>query len=73
MTQPECHETLERPFPELLNRVQRTLRSPDLSTCGYFVWKYLTAKVFETRPQQYDFKVRIQEDMRATADTTTCQ
>jgi hypothetical protein len=44
--------------------VQWPSRSPDLSSCDYFLWGYLM--VFEIRPATIqDLKVWIQEDVRA--------
>jgi hypothetical protein len=46
--------------------VQWPPRSPDLSSCDYFLWGYLKSKVFEIRPATIqDLKVRIQEEVHA--------
>ena len=46
--------------------VQWPPRSPDLSSCDYFLWGYLKSKVFETRPATIqDLKVWIQKEIRA--------
>jgi len=46
--------------------VQWPPRSPDLSSCDFFLWGYLKSKVYETRPESIqDLKVRIQEEIRA--------
>ena len=41
-------------------------RSPDLSSCDYFLWGYLKQKVYETRPTTTDdLKVRIRQEIAA--------
>ena len=41
-------------------------RSPDLSSCDYFLWGYLKSKVFQTRPATtQELKERIQTEIRA--------
>lgn len=41
-------------------------RSPDLSSCDYFLWGHLKQKVYETRPATTeDLKVRIREEIAA--------
>ena len=41
-------------------------RSPDLSSCDYFLWGYLKSKVFATRPDTIqELKERIRTEIRA--------
>ena len=41
-------------------------RSPDLSSCDYFLWGYLKSKVFEARPATIqELKERIQAEIHA--------
>ena len=49
-------------------------RSPDLSTCGYFLWGYLKRKVFISKPRTTaELKQRIKEEIVAISEQMTCQ
>ena len=40
-------------------------RSPDLSVCDFFLWRYLKNRVYTTRPRTLDeLKQRIQDEIR---------
>ncbi|KAF2354392.1 Protein of unknown function DUF4817 [Trinorchestia longiramus] len=46
--------------------VEWSPRSPDLSICDFFLWGYLKAKVFRSRPHNLEeLKMRIQEEIAA--------
>ncbi|XP_039280434.1 uncharacterized protein LOC120350562 [Nilaparvata lugens] len=46
--------------------IQWPPRSPDLSSCDFFLWGYLKSKVFETRPATIqNLKMRITQEIRA--------
>lgn len=63
-------DLLRNLFPNrLISRngdIQWPPRSPDLSSCDYFLWGYLKSKVFENRPRTVqDLKFRIGQEVRA--------
>jgi hypothetical protein len=44
-------------------------RSPDLSACDYFLWRYLKEKVHATRPRNIDdLKIAIRKQISATPE-----
>jgi hypothetical protein len=42
-------------------------RSPDLSTCNFYLWGYLKGEVYETNPHTLD---ELKENIRNTIEVT---
>jgi hypothetical protein len=69
-------EVVREMFPEhvisLCGDLSWPARSPDLSTCDYFLCDYLNMKVYTTRPRTFDdIKVKIRKQISAIPQTTT--
>jgi hypothetical protein len=63
----ECD--IQETFPEHVSSLHCELpwsaHSPELPACDYFLWGYLKAKVYTTRPWAIDLKIAIQKQISA--------
>jgi hypothetical protein len=58
----------------LLGELPWPARSLDLSACEYFLWGYLKAKAYTTRPRTIDnLKIEIRKQISATPENMLSQ